>query len=145
METEIILLDEPTGGLDPCSVSSIMHLLKKLNRERKITMVMATHDVELVPLFCDRVAIMSKGRLIGEETPEETFANIDMVRKAGLRLPRIAHLIEILKKEDGLDFPDTPLTIGAARRELLRFTGHWRVSKENSRGASVSGEPLYDS
>ena len=84
-------------------------------------MIMATHDVELVPLFCDRVAIMSKGRLIGEETPEEVFANVDMVRNAELRLPRIAHLIEILKKEDRLNFSDIPLTIGEARRELLRF------------------------
>lgn len=140
MKPEIILLDEPTSGLDPCGVSSIMRLLRKLNQERGVTMIMATHDVELVPLFCDRVAIMSKSCLIREETPEKVFANIDGVREAGLRLPRITHLIEILKKEDGLDFPDIPLTIGAARRELLRFVGRWHADS----GAKVSGGPLYD-
>ena len=81
-------------------VSSIMRLLRKLNRERGITMVMATHDVELVPLFCDRVAIMGQGKIIGEETPERIFANTAMIREAELRLPRVSHLIEILKKED---------------------------------------------
>ena len=144
MEPETILLDEPTSGLDPRGVSSIMRLLRKLNKERGATMIMATHDVELVPLFCDRVAIMGKGRLIREETPEEVFADVDMVRKAELRLPRIAHLIEILKKEDGLNFSDIPLTIGVARRELLRLAGRCRFSRENSRRAGVGGGPLHD-
>lgn len=121
MEPKIILLDEPTGGLDPRVVSSIMQLLRKLNKEKEITMVMATHDVELVPLFCDRVAIMSQGRIIGEGTPESIFANIAMLREAGLRLPRIGHLIEILQREDRVDFQGMPLTIAKARQEILRF------------------------
>ncbi|MFC2050527.1 energy-coupling factor ABC transporter ATP-binding protein [Chloroflexota bacterium] len=121
MEPKTILLDEPTSGLDPKGVSSIMRLLRKLNKERGTAMIIATHDVELVPLFCDRVAIMSNGKLIGEKTPQEVFADIDMIRNAELRLPRIAHLVEILKKEDHLDFSDIPLTIGEARRELLQL------------------------
>jgi cobalt/nickel transport system ATP-binding protein len=64
---------------------------------------------------------MSKGRLIGEKTPQEVFADVDMIRNAELRLPRIAHLIEILKKEDRLNFSEIPLTIGEARRELLQL------------------------
>ena len=88
MEPEIILLDEPTSGLDPRGTSSIMRLLRELNRERRITMVMATHDVELIPLFCDRVAIMNQGKIIAEATPERIFTNVEMVRDARLRLPR---------------------------------------------------------
>lgn len=84
-------------------------------------MMMATHDVELIPLFCDRVAIISKGRLVGKGTPRAVFGDIDMVRESALRLPRVAHLIEILKKEDGFDLSAIPLTIGAARWELLRL------------------------
>jgi cobalt/nickel transport system ATP-binding protein len=92
-------------------------------------MIMATHDVELVPLFCDRVAIMSNGRLIEEKAPQEVFADIDMIRNAELRLPRIAHLIEILKKEDGLYFAGMPLTIAQARQELLKLKGDWRSDR----------------
>ncbi|MCL0070217.1 ATP-binding cassette domain-containing protein [Dehalococcoidia bacterium] len=121
MDPEIILLDEPTSGLDPRGVSSIMRLLRKLNKERGITMVMATHDVELVPLFCDRVAIMGQGKIIGQQTPERIFANTTMIREAELRLPRVSHLFEIIGKEDEIHFGKLPLTIGQARRELLKF------------------------
>jgi cobalt transport protein ATP-binding subunit len=145
MEPKIILLDEPTSGLDPKGVSSIMRLLRKLNKEQETAMIIATHDVELVPLFCDRVAIMSNGRLIGEKTPQEVFADIDMIRKAELRLPRIAHLAEILKKEDRLDFSDIPLTIGEARRELLRLIERRHFDRENSHNKdSMPREILHD-
>jgi len=121
MTPEIILLDEPTSGLDPRGVSSIMRLLRKLNKEHGIAMIMATHDVELVPLFCDRVAIMEEGKIVGEGTPGEIFADTALLRGAELRLPRMSHLVEILVKRDGLDFPEMPLTIGQARRELLKL------------------------
>jgi len=144
MEPKTILLDEPTSGLDPRGVSSIMRLLRKLNKEKGITMIMATHDVELVPLFSDRVAIMSKGQIIAEGPPGEVFANTDMIREVELRLPRVGHLIEILQKKEGIHFQEIPLTIGEARRELLRFMGR-SSNMENSRKAQVSGESRYDS
>jgi cobalt transport protein ATP-binding subunit len=128
MEPEIILLDEPTSGLDPRGVSSIMRLLRKLNKERGTTMIMATHDVELVPLFSDRVAIMSKGKIITEGPPGKVFADTDMIREVELRLPRVGHLIEILQKKEGIDFQEIPLTIGGARRALLRLAGIHRRS-----------------
>lgn len=121
MAPEAVLLDEPTSGLDPRGVSAIMRLLRRLNREQGITMIMATHDVELVPLFCDRVAVMGRGEIISEGTPAEVFADTVLVRGAELRLPRMSHLVEILKKEDDLDFTEMPLTIGQARRELRRL------------------------
>ncbi len=132
MNPKIILLDEPTSGLDPRGISSIMRLLRKLNRERGITIVMATHDVELVPLFCDRVAIMGHGKIIGEEMPERIFANTAMIREAELRLPRVSHLIEILKKEDKMHFQKLPLTIGQARRELLKLMESWQAAEEST-------------
>jgi cobalt transport protein ATP-binding subunit len=121
MEPETILLDEPTSGLDPKGASLIMRLLRKLNRERGITMIMSTHDVELVPLYSDRVAIMNKGQIIDEGPPGKVFANTGRIRDIQLRLPRIGHLIEILQKRDGMHFQNIPLTIGEARRELLQL------------------------
>ena len=115
MEPKIILLDEPTSGLDPLGTSSIMRLLRKFNKEKGITMIMSTHDVELVPLFSDRVAIMSEGRIITVGSPGEVFANSNMIRKVALRLPRMGHLIEILQKEEGINFQEVPLTIGETR------------------------------
>lgn len=142
MEPEAILLDEPTSGLDPRGVSLIMRLLRRLNKERGIAMIMATHDVELVPLFSDRVAIMSKGRIITEGTPGKVFARTDMIREVELRLPRVGHLIEILQKKEGINFKEIPLTIGEARRELLKLFG--RSSNMESNRARVLGESLHD-
>lgn len=121
MEPGMLLLDEPTSGLDPRGVSSIMRLLRRLNKARGITMLMATHDVDLVPLFCDRVGIMSQGRIIADGTPEKVFADTSLVREAKLRLPRLGHLVEVLNKEDGMHFETMPMTIGEARREFLKL------------------------
>ena len=145
MAPETILLDEPTSGLDPRGVSSIMRLLRKLNKESGTAMIMATHDVELVPLFSDRVVIMSEGRIITEGPPGRVFADIDMIRKAELRLPRLAHLVEVLQKEDGLPFMNTPLTIGQARRELLSLLESRSYQKAGGISSHVRiGEPADD-
>jgi cobalt/nickel transport system ATP-binding protein len=119
MRPDVILLDEPTSGLDPKGIYAIMSLLKKINREKGVSFIVATHDVDLVPLFCDQVAVMKKGELLSSGEPEKVFGDEATARSAELRLPRIAHLMEILEKEDGLQFTSRPLTIAGARRELL--------------------------
>ena len=145
MAPKTILLDEPTSSLDPRGVSSIMRLLRKLNKESGTAMIMATHDVELVPLFSDRVVIMSDGRIITEGSPGKVFADTDMIRKAELRLPRLAHLVEVLQKEEGLPFMSTPLTIGQARRELLSLLESRCYQKAEGISSHVRiGEPADD-
>lgn len=120
MKPEIMVLDEPTSGLDPKGASQIMHLLYKLNQEG-MTIVISTHDVDLVPLYAYNVYIISDGKIIKEGNPSEVFEDIKTIRDANLRLPRIAHLMEILKKEDKLPFDKPyPLTIGEARRKILK-------------------------
>lgn len=121
MGPEVILLDEPTASLDPLGVSSIMHLLKEMNLKHGVTMIMATHSVDLVPLFIDRAIILNKGRIVKEGLPEEVFADTQTLRGANLRLPQVGHLFEILKKKDGLSIAGLPLTIGEARRQLQQF------------------------
>ena len=122
MSPEIIFLDEPTAALDPMGVSVIMHLLNKLNKQG-LTMVMATHSVELVPLFLDRAIILNKGKIIRDGLPQEVFSDPEMIRLAKLRLPQIGHLFEILKKRDNLEINNLPLTIGEARREIKELLG----------------------
>lgn len=118
MGPEVMLLDEPTSCLDPMGVNSIMQLLRKLNKEKGITMVMTTHSVDLVPLFVDRVVILNKGKIILDGKPEEVFSQVEIIREAKLRLPRIGHLFEILRENDGFNFKSFPLTIGEAREEI---------------------------
>lgn len=121
MGHEILLLDEPTAGLDPMGEYKMMNLLTRLNREKGVTVVMATHSVDLVPLFLDRLYIMNKGRITRGGSPEEVFTAPEDMAQVKLRLPQIAELIYRLKNEDCLPFEKIPLTIGEARREILRF------------------------
>jgi cobalt/nickel transport system ATP-binding protein len=122
MQPEVIIMDEPTSSLDPIATSSILHLLLRLNKENGITLLLATHDVDIVPLFANRLCILDKGKIVSEGSPKESFSNAELIRKVSLRSPRIAHLFEVLKKEDNLPIAnELPLTISEARREILRL------------------------
>ncbi|MDP1853915.1 MAG: ATP-binding cassette domain-containing protein [Candidatus Omnitrophota bacterium] len=121
MGHEILLLDEPTAGLDPMGEYKMMRLLTKLNKENNVTILMATHSVDLVPLFLDKLYILSKGRIARGGTPEEVFTAPDDMADVRLRLPQIAELIYRLKHEDNLRFGKIPLTIGEARQEILQM------------------------
>jgi len=120
MGQDIMLLDEPTAGLDPMGEYRIMGLLMELNRDKGITMVMSTHNVDMVPLFIDRLYILSKGKVAREGTPEHVFNTSSQLEGVKLRLPQIAMLIEQMKDKDAIHFDRLPLTIGEARRELVK-------------------------
>ena len=118
MDPKIMVLDEPTSGLDPKGASQIMRLLYELN-EDGMTIIISTHDVDLVPLYASTVYIISHGNIIKEGNPQTVFSDVETIRTANLRLPRIAHLMEILNKEDHVSFGKPyPLTIGEARRRI---------------------------
>jgi cobalt/nickel transport system ATP-binding protein len=123
MGHEILLLDEPTAGLDPMGEYRMMELLTRLNRDSGVTVVMATHSVDLVPVFLSRLHILSKGRQTRSGTPEEVFSARDDLAGVKLRLPYIAELIHQLKTGDNLPFRRVPLTIGEARRDILEAFG----------------------
>ena len=121
MEPEVLILDEPTAGLDPQGVSDIMKLLTRLRDELGMTVLIATHDMDIVPLYCDYAYLLGGGKVLLEGTPETLFADPAALRANHLRLPRIAHLMEVLRDVDGLDADLSAATIGAARREILRM------------------------
>lgn len=121
MEPALLLLDEPTAGLDPKGAAEIMQLVKAMQWQSGMSVIIATHDIEMVPLFCDHVCVMEAGRVLFEGSPEEVFTRRDKVRQAGLRLPRIGHLMEILKEKDGFRFSEEAFSIGSARRAIKEW------------------------
>jgi len=80
MKPNILILDEPTCGLDPAGVTLIMTLLKELNKVHGITIVMATNAVDLVPLYMDRLAVMYNGNVLMVGAPERVFSDTDKIR-----------------------------------------------------------------
>ncbi len=122
MKPEIMILDEPMANLDPRTATKILRLLLQLNRELGMTLIIATHDVDLVPLFATKIVVLNKGKIILEGTPETVFSQAETIRSLDLRLPRITHLFEILRKNNQITAGERiPLTIGDARREIMEL------------------------
>ena len=95
-------------------------MTRLLNKELGLTLIIATHDVDLVPLFADEICILSKGQIVTQGPPQEVFMKTDLLRSLDLRVPRITHLFEILnKKNQILTDKHFPLTIGEARKEIV--------------------------
>ncbi len=118
MKPEVLVLDEPTAGLDPGGAIRLIRLINEMNRYLGITTIIATHEVDIVPLLADRVCIMSSGKIIGDDSPQKIFSTDELIRKTHLRLPIVAQLIEMLQDE-GLPV-DVRFTLEEARDEILR-------------------------
>jgi cobalt/nickel transport system ATP-binding protein len=102
----------------------------QLNREKGITLLLATHDVDMVPLFANRLYILNKGKLVSQGKPKELFSDTELIRKVNLRSPRLTHLFEVLKKQDNIPVAgEFPLTISEARKEILRLLGKESIEK----------------
>lgn len=129
MGPRTLILDEPTAGLDPQGEAGMLRLLHRLNREGGHTILLATHAVDLLPLFASRIVVLNRGRVIMQGVPAKIFAEPEILARAGLRLPWVSHLLHELQRGDGLPVERLPLTLGEARDELLRhlpdsaFTG----------------------
>ncbi|MBU3810297.1 MAG: ATP-binding cassette domain-containing protein [Candidatus Niameybacter stercoravium] len=121
MEPEVLILDEPTAGLDPQGVSEIMQLIRKLQQDLGIAIIIATHDMDLVPMYCDYIYLLNQGEIVGYGSPDEIFSQPSLLRQIHLRLPRIGHLMELLKVKDGFPIEDLPVSISHARKELSRI------------------------
>jgi len=121
MGHEILLMDEPTAGLDPIGEYRMMELLARLNRESGVTIVMATHSIDLVPLFLTKLHVLCKGRHLLSGTPEKVFRSGDELYDLKLRLPYVAELLDKLRTCDQRPVKRLPLSVEAARQELLHL------------------------
>ena len=121
MKPAILILDEPTAGLDPAGERSMLRLLSTLNREQGITIVLATHSVDTLPLFADRIYLLNRGRVLKEGPSEEVFRDHELIESASLRLPYVSRLLHELKRFDGVPIDGLPLTLGEAREQLLKL------------------------
>lgn len=121
MRPAVLILDEPTAGLDPAGEAQMMQLLKKLNREERMTVILATHSVDMLPLFANRIYVLDDGRVLQQGPSEEIFCHQEMIVRAKLRLPYVSRLMYEMKRHDGVPIDGLPLTIGEARAQLLEL------------------------
>ncbi len=121
MRPRLLLMDEPTASLDPAGEADMMRLIGNLNRLHGVTVVMATHSIDLLPLFADEIFIFKNGRVLQRGTAREILSDHAVMHGAGLRLPYISSLLHEMKTDDGLPIHGLPLTIGEARKRFLEL------------------------
>ncbi len=127
MEPEIMILDEPTAGLDPEGVEEIMNLLSDLKKKMNLTVILSTHDMDLIPQYCEYVYVMSQGEVRASGETASVFSKPHLLTENGLGMPRIGRLLNDLKS-DGFDFKDMGYTVEEARAIL----NAWRRDNLNS-------------
>lgn len=130
---EVVVLDEPTAGLDPINAAQVMDIIDRMNRDLNMTVVLSTHDVDIIPAFADRICILDHGKILATGTPKEIFRDHDLIQKAHLRMPRIAEVFELLQKE-GID-AQIQIAPADARDEIIRVLDQSRIQNKTQNTA----------
>lgn len=125
MDPSVLILDEPTAGLDPKGREEILDEICALQRERGITVILVSHSMEDVARLVDRLIVMAKGRVVLDGTPLEVFRQADTLKALGLGLPQVTELMHELKAR-GLKVNTDILTVEAAEEEIARVLGGQR-------------------
>jgi cobalt/nickel transport system ATP-binding protein len=127
LKPDLLILDEPFTGLDPVSKKDLVKVLNELNRERRVTIIMTLHEVDLVPDVADVLYLMhGHGDLSERGTPEEIFGRVEDLEQYNLEEPTLIRLFKGLKKE-GLDFGD-PLRVDEG---IQAIKGRWEALKQS--------------
>ncbi|MEX1376573.1 MAG: energy-coupling factor transporter ATPase [Eubacteriales bacterium] len=119
MEPEILILDEPTAGLDPQGRNEVLQLLKELNEKKNMTIIMISHYMDEIAYACSKVMVMDGGKVAMYDTPREVFKNYDKLSELGLDVPFTLQLAQKLK-DRGVNIAGIPLTLDEMYDEILK-------------------------
>lgn len=118
MKPEVLILDEPTAGLDPAGRDEILDLIARMHRERKITVMLVSHSMEDVAKYVQRIIVMNQGSVMFDDTPREVFRHYRELEQCGLAAPQVTYLMHELR-EKGLNVNVEATTVEEARESLL--------------------------
>ncbi len=120
MKPEVLILDEPTAGLDPKGRDDILEQIAKLHKESGITIVLVTHSMEDVANYADRLFVMNKGQLVLQHSTKEVFAHYKELEQMHLAAPQVTYVMNALK-EKGYPVQTDVTTVEEAKLEILRL------------------------
>lgn len=118
MEPNVLILDEPTAGLDPRGRDDILNQVKILHKEYKMTIILVSHSMEDVAKVADRILVMHRGKCILDGKPTDVFKEIDTLESVGLAVPQVTYLMRELK-EKGFNVSGDAFTIAQAKEEII--------------------------
>ena len=119
MKPDILILDEPTAGLDPKGRDELFFQIKNLYEKNNITIVLISHSMEDVAKLVNRIIIMKDGHIHLDKKTKEAFSDVDDLKKVGLNVPQITELMDVLRK-NGHNFSKNILTVDEAFSEIKR-------------------------
>ena len=119
MKPDILILDEPTAGLDPKGRDELFFQIKRLYEKNNITIVLISHSMEDVAKLVNRIIIMKNGHIHLDKSTKEAFSDVDDLKRVGLNVPQITELMDILRKK-GHHFSKNILTVDEAFNEIKR-------------------------
>lgn len=120
MKPEVLILDEPTAGLDPKAHRDILEMIEKIHEHEKNIIILVSHNMNDIARLSDKILVMEGGRLVMQGTPEEIFAEEDKMETSGLALPEPAQLMKLVR-EKGLDFQGSFLTVEQVEEALYNY------------------------
>ena len=118
MEPNILILDEPTVGLDPAGQKSMMELFRTLTEDYGKTIIIVTHDMSVVAEYTNRVLVMNQGKLVFDGPPVTLFSNQELLRECNLDLPSVSRLIEDLNSTFGYSMESISLSVDEAIKHI---------------------------
>ncbi len=119
MKPEVLILDEPTAGLDPKGRDEILDQIAKLRQEMGITVILVSHSMEDVAKYVSRIVVMNRGQIMFDNTPREVFSHYKELETVGLAAPQVTYIMQALKK-NGLDVDTDITTIREAKTAILK-------------------------
>ena len=122
MQPKVLILDEPTAGLDPAGRRSILAMIRSLHAAGGLTVIMVSHSMDDISTLATRLVVMSKGEMVLTGTPREVFMQQELLQSIGLDVPEAAKLAHALRAE-GFDLPDDLYTLDEVRHAILRLAG----------------------
>lgn len=118
MDPDVLILDEPTAGLDPQGRDKLLNQILSYHKERKNTVILVSHSMEDIARVADRILVMNKGNAEILAPKREVFAQGERLEKMGLRVPQITKITQLLQKK-GIDLPDGILTVEEAFDSIM--------------------------
>jgi len=120
MKPKVLILDEPTAGLDPAGRDEILGGIKRLYEKEKITIVLVSHSMEDIAKLVNRILVMDEGELVMDDIPKEVFKRASELKKIGLGVPQITDFMKQLKSK-GFDVNDDVVTVEEAKEEIMKY------------------------
>lgn len=120
MKPEVLILDEPTAGLDPKGREEILGQIRALYEKENITIILVSHSMEDIAKLVQKIIVMEQGKVVMYDTPLQVFKRVEELEDVGLGVPQITYFMKALK-ERGKDIDTNIFTVDAARDEILRY------------------------